>query len=79
MTVSQLPAALQLSSLAGWNQTAEDWQLLLEVASDGCFYIAVGGVLERPQLYYGMVRGSAGLAWCLRTPTFASAALPSDC
>ncbi|MBV9574428.1 MAG: GNAT family N-acetyltransferase [Acidobacteriales bacterium] len=45
LTVRELPAALQLSSLAGWNQTAAEWQLLLEVASDSCFCIAVGGVL----------------------------------
>lgn len=31
--------ALHLSTLAGWNQTAEDWQLLLDVAGQSCFCI----------------------------------------
>lgn len=60
MTVSELPAALQLSSLAGWNQTAADWQLLLEVATDGCFYIAVGGVLAATAT---LLRYGARLGW----------------
>ena len=32
-----IPQAWNLSALAGWNQTAEDWQLLLELAPGGCF------------------------------------------
>lgn len=35
--LNDIPQAWNLSRLAGWNQTAEDWQLLLELAPDGCF------------------------------------------
>lgn len=31
--------AARLSSDAGWNQTAEDWRMLLELAPEGCFGI----------------------------------------
>lgn len=41
LTASDVPAALELSSLASWNQTAEDWRLLLNLASDNCFGIEV--------------------------------------
>ncbi len=32
-----LPAALALSTQAGWNQTPEDWRRLLDLSPDGCF------------------------------------------
>src|SRR5262249_49851596 len=38
-------AAVELSSLAGWNQTAEDWRMLMDLAPDGCFAIEAGGEL----------------------------------
>ena len=34
-----IPQAWNLSALAGWNQTSEDWQLLLELAPGGCFCV----------------------------------------
>jgi len=34
-----LPQAWDLSTLAGWNQTPEDWQLLVELAPGGCFCV----------------------------------------
>jgi N-acetylglutamate synthase-like GNAT family acetyltransferase len=37
LTVDDVPAALQLSTLAGWNQTTNDWRLLLDLSPDGCF------------------------------------------
>jgi GNAT superfamily N-acetyltransferase len=40
-----LQAAVELSSLAGWNQTAEDWRMLMDLAPDGCFAIEVDGDL----------------------------------
>jgi GNAT superfamily N-acetyltransferase len=38
-----IPAAMELSSDAGWNQTEADWRLLLELASDGCFGVECDG------------------------------------
>jgi len=32
-----LPAALALSTQAGWNQTPEDWRRVLELSPEGCF------------------------------------------
>jgi GNAT superfamily N-acetyltransferase len=45
MSSADIPAALRLSTEAGWNQTANDWQMLLELAPDGCFVIEIDGTL----------------------------------
>ena len=41
MTENDLADAFELSALAGWNQTREDWRMLLELAPAGCFAIEV--------------------------------------
>jgi GNAT superfamily N-acetyltransferase len=38
-----LTDALELSRLAGWNQTEADWRRLLALSPDGCFCIEEGG------------------------------------
>jgi ribosomal protein S18 acetylase RimI-like enzyme len=38
---SDLHDALELSRLAGWNQTKDDWELLLRLDPQGCFGIEV--------------------------------------
>ncbi|HST12292.1 MAG TPA: GNAT family N-acetyltransferase, partial [Terriglobales bacterium] len=43
LTPADIPAALTLSSEAGWNQTAEDWQTLVELSPHGCLAIEVDG------------------------------------
>lgn len=40
-----LSAALRLSALAGWNQTYEDWAMLLDLAPEGCLAIEIDGTL----------------------------------
>src|SRR5947209_20559745 len=42
---SDIPQAMRLKGAAGWNQTAEDWARLMELAPHGCFGIDVDGVL----------------------------------
>ncbi|MGB7729793.1 MAG: GNAT family N-acetyltransferase [Candidatus Acidiferrum sp.] len=37
MTKADVPAGLRLNELAGWNQTADDWQRFLEASPSGCF------------------------------------------
>ena len=37
--------AVQLSTAAGWNQTASDWRMLARLYPDGCFGIHSGGNL----------------------------------
>jgi GNAT superfamily N-acetyltransferase len=63
LTVEDIPAALQLSTLAGWNQTAGDWQLLRDLAPDGCFAIDVGDnvVATATLLAYGKWLGWIGM------------------
>ena len=43
LTASDLDDALELSQLAGWNQTREDWDRLLRLEPDGCFAIERDG------------------------------------
>ncbi len=45
LTLEDIPAATELSSLAGWNQTAEDWRVLIELDPEGCFASEVDGKL----------------------------------
>src|ERR1041385_7707967 len=45
LTSADLPHAFGLSSLAGWNQTAEDWNLLLRLSPAGCFGLQIGNTL----------------------------------
>ena len=60
LRASDLPDALELSRLAGWNQTQEDWGLLLRLDPRGCFGIEVDGrvVATTTLLCYGQE-----LAW----------------
>src|SRR5579863_3423197 len=43
LTPADLPGAVDLSTLAGWNQTADDWAMLLDLAPQSCFLIEVEG------------------------------------
>lgn len=45
LTASDIPTAVQLSTEAAWNQTAEDWRTLIELTPDGCLAIQVDGEL----------------------------------
>lgn len=45
LAASDVPAALELSEQAGWNQTADDWRMLIDLDPEGCLAIEVGGEL----------------------------------
>jgi len=45
MTIDDLAAAVELSTAAGWNQTAEDWQMLMALEPHNCFAIEADGRL----------------------------------
>jgi GNAT superfamily N-acetyltransferase len=45
LVASDIPAALGLSEEAGWNQTSEDWRMLIDLAPQGCLAIEVDGEL----------------------------------
>lgn len=40
-----IPAALELSTAAGWNQTAEDWLMLMQLEPEGCLALECEGRL----------------------------------
>jgi len=43
MTAADIPAGMRLKDLAGWNQTASDWQRFLDASPHGCFVAEVDG------------------------------------
>jgi predicted GNAT family acetyltransferase len=43
LLASDIPAAMQLSTEAGWNQTADDWRMLLELSPRGCLAVELDG------------------------------------
>ncbi|MGA9977850.1 MAG: GNAT family N-acetyltransferase [Candidatus Sulfotelmatobacter sp.] len=45
LAASDLPAALELSEQAGWNQTADDWSMLIDLTPEGSLAIEVDGEL----------------------------------
>ena len=45
LRAEDLEAALRLSTQAGWNQIAADWQRLLELSPEGCFAGRLDGAL----------------------------------
>jgi len=42
---ADLAAAVELSTIAGWNQTEDDWRMLIDLAPQGCFAIDADGQL----------------------------------
>jgi GNAT superfamily N-acetyltransferase len=45
LVASDIPAAMGLSEQAGWNQTGEDWRMLIDLAPEGCLALEVDGEL----------------------------------
>jgi GNAT superfamily N-acetyltransferase len=43
MTRADIPAGMRLKEIAGWNQTAADWERFLNAGPDGCFVAEVDG------------------------------------
>jgi GNAT superfamily N-acetyltransferase len=41
LKITDIPAALELSAQAGWNQTADDWGTLIELAPQSCLAIEI--------------------------------------
>ena len=45
LVASDIPAAIGLSEEAGWNQSSEDWRMLIDLAPQGCLAIEADGQL----------------------------------
>ena len=60
LVARDLPEALRLSEHAGWNQTIEDWRMLLELAPESCLAIEVDGELAATTT---LVSYGSRLAW----------------
>ena len=43
MTKADIPAGMRLKEIAGWNQTAADWQRFLDSSPEGCFVAEIEG------------------------------------
>lgn len=43
MTLADIPEGMRLKDLAGWNQTAVDWQRFLSASPEGCFVAESNG------------------------------------
>jgi GNAT superfamily N-acetyltransferase len=43
LTTADVLAAMALSTEAGWNQTPDDWRMLIELSPHGCVAIEIGG------------------------------------
>src|SRR5262249_54204927 len=63
LTPADVPRTLEFSSLAGWNQTAADWTLLLSLAPETCFGIEVENTLAATATLfcYGIALGWVGM------------------
>ena len=70
LTEHDIPLCMELSRLAGWNQTADDWQLLLQPAIGDCLAIHFDGriVATTTLVCYG--RELAWLGMVLTHPDF---------
>jgi ribosomal protein S18 acetylase RimI-like enzyme len=43
MTKLDIPSGMRLKEIAGWNQTAQDWERFLTASPDGCFVAELAG------------------------------------
>ena len=60
MEQTDIPAALFLSSAAGWNQTPDDWRMLLQLAASTCFGIEADGRIVATTT---LIRHGPSLGW----------------
>jgi GNAT superfamily N-acetyltransferase len=70
LTHADVAEAVALSSLAGWNQTAADWSLLLGLEPQHCWGIEVDGVLAATTTLVVYERRLAWIGMVLAHPEF---------
>ena len=60
LKMEDIPSAMELSVEANWNQTPDDWKMLIELAPEGCLAIAVDGEIAATTILLGY---GQRLAW----------------
>jgi ribosomal protein S18 acetylase RimI-like enzyme len=70
MTSADIPAAMRLKELAGWNQTAADWRRFLERSSEGCFVAEVGAQVRGTVTTIAFEDRFAGIGMVLVDPEY---------
>jgi GNAT superfamily N-acetyltransferase len=70
MRSEDLSAALSLSAQAGWNQTYEDWAMLLDLAPEGCLAIDIDGKLASTTTLLSYGRKLAWIGMVLTDPAY---------
>ncbi len=68
LQTADLAAAVELSTIAGWNQTEDDWRMLMDLAPDGCFGIEASGVLVATTTLLSYGRQLAWIGMVLTKP-----------
>lgn len=67
---SDLGDACELSTAAGWNQTLEDWRMLLDISPHGCFGIEVDGTLVATTTVVNYQKQLAWIGMVLTKPEY---------
>ena len=70
LAAERVPAATELSTLAGWNQTEGDWRMLLDISPEGCFAIEYEGSWRRPTMVICYGQELAWLGMVLTHPDY---------
>ena len=65
-----LSAAVELSTIAGWNQTEDDWRMLLNLAPEGCFGIDADGKLVATTTLFSYGQQLAWVGMVLTKPEY---------
>jgi ribosomal protein S18 acetylase RimI-like enzyme len=65
-----LSTAVELSTIAGWNQTEDDWRMLLNLAPEGCFGIDADGKLVATTTLFSYGQQLAWIGMVLTKPEY---------
>ena len=70
LCTDDLSAAVELSTIAGWNQTLDDWRMLLDLAPEGCFGIDADGRLVSTTTIFSYGQQLAWVGMVLTRPEY---------
>lgn len=70
LRTADIPAVMVLKDAAGWNQTAQDWEILIALAPDGCFGIECDGRLAATTTAISYGRDLAWIGMVVTAPAY---------